>query len=773
MYRMLLSVLVFLLLLAGCKSDETTSSTNEDSPDFQKMADLVVQGRVGFGAGPDARVDFYAVVGGKVDRQQFIGSASTDGLGYFSAAVARKYSREPILIEATLAANELRCIVIEGCGDGVDFSDLMPRARGATVLRLMVPHLLDKVGYQISLLSELASAEALSELSAVSAGTISGVGNLEAQFVIAKANSKVASLFGIVDHLPTSALFDLTQMDEVLIASSPMVFSTAVESALLNECLDHIQSKNAVSEAVSFCGNQYVDRGIPGQSAGPSDVSMLGILDGVVEVLSKLQQSGRDLSVEISGVLAQRGVILSQDSDEYSKGTPSDNINLPVIEKGKHFVENVRQIASSLNLTKIVAINNLPDYVGGEAAIALTDFGVKVDTSQLLKGQKPSGALSVLKKVTLTAADILAAQFDIETGFTGDEIIARYEQVGTEHHIYFDQYLNTCDSGGLECSAYVDLKFVVELERIGGNAAVNLLNIKNLRFRISGTVTQEGYELSLNANSDSTIDYFELRQGSGVEEGLTLVELVGAKIALPIKIWSHDAALSHLFSGVLGFNVEHLLATHRNTDEEFESEGVLHKINKTRVDLYSLAGLNSNFSGKISTESGDEFYAAMNVLQTSKPFEGLLEYTSTSNENCELQEECVEVESETTFVGETAENFIGLTASVSYKANLQGVREPVQLQMSGSRKSPTETAVNSLKVTYPGHALSLSGQFNNSGGITAMDATNLDGMRMYINSDGGKRQGAVTGPGGESVGVIEDGGDWVKIRFTDGYFVSM
>lgn len=95
------------------------------------------------------------------------------------------------------------------------------------------------------------------------------------------------------------------------------------------------------------------------------------------------------------------------------------------------------------------------------------------------------------------------------------------------------------------------------------------------------------------------------------------------------------------------------------------------------------------------------------------------------------------------------------------------------LELSGSRDSPTTNSINNMRVSYPGHAVSLNGRFNNSGGITGLNATNLEGMRLYLNSINGKRSGALETPGKEKVADLIDMGQWIKIRYINGDFESL
>jgi hypothetical protein len=134
---------------------------------------------------------------------------------------------------------------------------------------------------------------------------------------------------------------------------------------------------------------------------------------------------------------------------------------------------------------------------------------------------------------------------------------------------------------------------------------------------------------------------------------------------------------------------------------------------------------------------------------------------------------CEEVGSDTVIEGETPNNYLKLTASAGFKAKLKGISEPVILELSGTRESPTANAINNLKVSYPGHAVSLNGTFNNNGGITALDAVNLDGTRLNLKTVNGKRSGILETPTKEKVADLIDMGQWIKIQYTNGDFESL
>lgn len=774
MCRVFIPILLVVLLLPACKGEDDRSTNGAGQAVQQPSGEIVINGRVSIGATKGATVRIFPITGGVVDRQQIIGSAVTDSLGFFSLRLPRKYDREPALVEVSLSNVPLKCILVAGCAFNVPFAGIIEGGLSPPPLRLMVPNLSEATDYQVSLLSELASSAALADLAGIATTSINGMGTIEAQFVIAKANTRVASRFGLVADLPSARVFDITSNEELLVADSQAIFSTVLESALLAECA-MLSSVGDYIEGMQACADQYNSRGIPGRSNSEErEVSMVQTLAAMVDVFEYLESLERDFSVEKSEVLTLHGVTLSQDPGEYSKGVASENINFPLVEKGKRFVENVRQIASSLNLTKVVALTNLSGFVNGEAAIALEDFGVNINASELLEGDKPTRALHALYAIMLHSADKVGAYYDLSTGFDSTAMDAQHDFFNGEHHLFFDQYIRVCESPDGSCDVKVDMHVTIALDSLGGNALVNRLNVEQLKLKVEGTISQEGYELRLEPDSASVIDFLEFRKGSGAEEGITLIELVGAKLKMPLTIRSYNGALSHLLKGVVAVDATHFLATFQRDSEELIADGMLHKNKKTMINIYSLAALNSNMSGKITTETGDDFYAAINILQGKEAFEGLLEYTSVSHQQCHALNECEDTGGESAFIGELEDSFVDLAASVSYKADLQGVREPVELQLSGYRTSPTESAINSLKITYPGHALHMNGQFNNKGGITSMSANNLDGIRMSIDSQpAGKRYGAVSGPGGDKVGDVIDMGEWIMIRYPDGNFVSM
>ncbi len=212
------------------------------------------------------------------------------------------------------------------------------------------------------------------------------------------------------------------------------------------------------------------------------------------------------------------------------------------------------------------------------------------------------------------------------------------------------------------------------------------------------------------------------------------------------------------------------------TLEMAEEGGAVTKLNENTLNIARLAELDLDLASSIRNNADETFLGAINLQQGLGQMPDLVTWKNSNVEHCASAAPsavCEEVSSEALIDGETDEKFLMLNAAVGFKASLKGVATPVIIEMSGERDSPSTNTINSLKVTYPGHAVSLNGKFNNKGGITALDARNLDGMHLYLETVQGKRVGALETPTQEKVADVIDMGQWVKLNYADGYFESL
>jgi hypothetical protein len=749
-------------------SDGGTAMAGVDQP----PVDLAVGGRVGLGTTAGARVRIFQIVGGKFNLQSLIGESTTDEKGLFQLKVPRKFAGEPVLIQADLSAAKVKCVVISGCDQALAFGVEIPQNLHKITLSLMVQELSDTDDYQLGFLSHIASESAFAQAGGV--GAISqSADKLENQAQIAKNNSQVASRFNVVADLPTAEMIDITSPEQLVIAKAPALFNTVVESALAAECLKY-SSTSSMADAVDFCVTQYIDRGIADLSANPDEeVTGLGLLSAMVEIYAAIAiTSGRDLSLESSDVSALCGVALSSAPGHYERGIASDNASGSLLDKGMDLIADIRQIAASIDLNKLVAISSLAAFVNGDASISLKDFGVVVEQTDLFEGTGFTQSSYVLQQVGLAVLDVLADYY--RDGVVREKAVALTHSFSQEMHLIrvLDE-IDACPSSADFCPVAVDLKLGIKVASYSTNQNLDFLELTDLYASVEGDLVMDGYALHFSPVAKNLeARNFRVRFDKLNNENIVSVDVERARGEFELLI---ESGLER-FSGQISASLTELSVLKRSL-RIVEPSGidVTRETQFTRVQLFNLLAFNANASGRVTGKLGSEFFASLNVTQPSAGYsDGLFEYIETEQFDCVTGSACSKISGESLLTGETTDSFLGLIASIAYKAELKGLPEPVLMRFSGFRKSAVETEISSLKMTYPGHALNLSGKFNKTGGITAMTASSLDGIDMFIESQvNAKRYGALTGPVGEDIASLVDMGEWIKVTFGDGHFESL
>lgn len=779
MRRFSICFLLILLQIAGCKGESSEISGTVDqkpSPPAEQTA-FALTGRVVFGFAENAEVRVYGGASGT----ELIASTVSGPTGTYHVTVDSKYLFEPAVIEASIKTDDtvLLCTSTLGCANDVQFGEAYS-AREDITLFTAVSRLQRDVPQYISVLTDLAYAQAAEGL-AVSRATSGPSDALNRQLAYATANSQIASRFKINGDLTSQGALDFTNQVEVLSGWRNALLFSVMGASLVEAAQLKLGIDSAIVAYQHFKG-EYLERGLADNTAFARVVSYADALQHVLNTLERYESDSSYVTSLASELAAARAVSLLEKPDQYDNGTASDTIGLSSIEKGKSFVENIRQVASSIDLNKLMSLRELSGFLDGAAAGALDDFGVKIEAAEILNGQEPQYLIEALKKAAKSVFGAATQHYfgDAVGSSTYDGIFVAVEDRGEEMVFVVNQLVSVCDSPQDGCVVNVDLAVAVSAERLSGSADGLALAADEIRLDVSGSLTSSTLSMEFAPGQKDM--------------------LVGGFYVTLDEVEQPDIEQSSFFIEADNLEAEFRMHVMRSDPDDVTSVNALVEVNATDIalELFSekakvvsldeatflqsrsvvidrMGELKVNLGAVIERSYEESFLAGVNARATKPEAAGIMEYSASRVEICSLAQEaeCTVQEETSSFVGESEQSFLQAEVSTLFKAHLKGVVEPVFVQISGSREAANRNKLDSLKVTYPGHALSLSGQFNNKGGITSMNATNLDGMRMYIDSEAGKREGAVTGPGGEPVGVIEDGGEWVKIRFTDGYFVSM
>lgn len=770
-------LLLLCSLLPGCLVDgvkkESTADTHKPSPSNSEF--FHISGRMISGVANNATVYIYPYLRGEMAVQP-VAEAPTDNDGYYQALIPRKYLGKSALIRAS-NPSQIKCTLVNGC-NGEAFGAWLPVMEGGWILDIAVPELDEQGIYNGTALTHLGFSLVESALSTTDL-VENNAADIAVRAQIQSANSKVVSALGLVGNLPNLTVFDITDPADYQTAT-PLEMRYSLLNSAIVEAATGVFGEPDQFSALSKLSSQFVELGISGQSStNRFEVTQLNLLEALADSFRYLQESTRqDYTVEISEILTLRNLFLNEGAGQYSRGTSSDTVHLTSMERAKKMLSSVREVAFSLDLRQLAQFSNLATFTSGEVADALEGFGVVLDTSEVLQGEKTDRLMSALGSISRGMLDILALYYksqpipDMVNGI-------RIEHVGSAHRHTFEirDSVNVCNDEfeTADCEVPVDISLTMDVSYFGGNLGASVVVIDDLDLSLAGVVGDDKHKLIFpGAASSFQAEQLFLQEGLDGVEGKFLLEANNWVLDVPFSIVSAAEEAAASVSGVidssggrLGITFENQEKIVRENDKEIES------IATRLLGLYDVRGFSLNASISVNVNPEDQFFAAFNVRQSARPFEGSAVYKTSYRKLCgKMLIECSTHDETSSLEGETEENFVQLSASAAYKASLKGVNSPVLIQITGSRDSPSTNSVNNLKATYPGHALALNGRFNNNGGIIALDAINLDGMHLYFDSVNGKRVGAVETPAKEKVADIVDMGQWVKVHYLDGDFES-
>jgi|GEM_PF-3275896 len=776
--RSLTTLLILLLcsLLAGCLVDDLKGQPNntDGKTDGVDEHHFYVSGRIVKGVFEGANVRAYPIVGGQQALEP-VAESVTDARGSYQLRIPREYIGKSALVRASTLDARMKCDLMKGCGQQ-DFASWVLLENESLFIDIGVPELRESGIYNGSVLTHLGFAVAKTRLpEGISAN---GISDTAAELTISKANSEVASTFGVIGDLPSLNIVDVTDPDERASADSAVLHYSLINAVAVATAIDAYAEPD-FSQALFKLTNQFAESGIPGNSNdGAGEVTQASLLEALAAAYVYLGELDGNAYSEIqSEILALRALYLSEPLQEYGRGVSSNSFYLTFVEKAKRMVRGVRDVALSLDLRKLVDINNLSGLLSGEVTGVLGAFGVVVDTSLVLKDEKVDQIQLALETVSKATFDTLLSYYQKtpQSPLVHGISISHYAESNSHRFVIRDNFDACSDAGNGSCEVPIDLVILLEFGSFGGNTSVSSIRIDNLRMTILGTVGDAEYRLIFPGSEPQFVaGVLFLEDDSDENRSRTFLEVRDWRLSLPVSVVAEEQGSQSSLNGALNSTGEELVLRFESEDESIETDSVTEFVSDRLYELSHLRRFSLNAAFSVDTTGEDRFLASIDFTQGVIPFDGRAAYRISSRKACGAEkDECVVLEDESGIEGETAESFVQLSASVAYKANLKAIEAPVMIQMSGSRESPSTNKVSSLKVSYPGHALALNGRFSNNGGIIALDAVNLDGMRLYFDTINGKRTGAVETPAKESVAEIIDMGQWVKVRYLDGYFESL
>ena len=782
MYRLCGLALVCILSIVGCKAKELKETASNVSEKPTDTNSVLVAGRLERGTIADARVSLLPMAGGRPAWDETLGSGFTDSNGRFSIAIESRYLGMPVVLRAEILSGRslIKCDLTDTCGEGAAFGDRFTASRDSELV-LAVPALLKSRQHNITVFSHVAYRLVESQLTEPPPNG-NALADIQLQHNIARANSQIASRFGIIGDLVSVELIDVTRRAEVESASVNSLGHSLLGSSIIKATMN-ANPASSFGDLVDDFSAQYISAGVPGNSEMASVVSYADILDVAIAAVSSLQSVyPKDMSGLVSEFSVAKGLAATEEADQFSAGVASQTSGLTSIEKGKSFVDDIRRVALSIDLKKIVMLSKLSELVDGNAADALMQFGLQLDAAEILQGKQADRIYAAFGKVIAAVLNALVEFYGgsaVSPSYEG--LSFTHSATGDLHTFLFQTSHDFCSSEPDSCPTALSLIVKLKIVDFGGNVGSQLIAASYMDIQFIGAVSYEDLTMRFPANSSPVKiekPMFRLQETTEGDFDISNYLLRGENIegSVPILLEKSDGSGLTL-NGLIAFVSEKLWAIGKNSESVAEeSDGSLTVIRERSVSVRELQGFKMDVAASIRNHSNETFLGAVNVMQGGKALSEIVSWKNNQIEHCAADGsagDCEEVGSETVIEGETAENFLALNASVGFKANLKGISTPVIIEMSGSRDSPTTNTINSMKVSYPGHAVSLNGRFNNKGGIVALDATNLDGMHLFMDTVNGKRTGAVETPTREKVADVIDMGQWVKIRYTDGYFESL
>jgi hypothetical protein len=363
-----LSNLLFLLVafaLSGClvegpkeRSSDVHQSQGVSGPHLFTVSGKVVKGIV-----EGARVSVYPLIDGLVT-EEMIGQTISDVEGFYQLSIPLKYHGQPAVIIAELNDSWMACDLISGCGHQA-FGEKVQLENSQLTLALGIPELFESSHYNLTVLTHLAFEKAKSELASIH-GAGGGLVDFTARITLTNSNSSIASSLGVIDHLPTHEILDITNQSERNSAKSSALHYSLLNGAVIDAAMK-VYGTSDYAAVLEQLADQLKAEGIPGVAPdGVLEVSQVDVIDALIQSYQHLQRTdGVAYSEQLSELFAARALYVNDPMAPHERGISSNTTLMTSLEKAKRMVESVREVALSLDLGKLVELSNLSGFVGG------------------------------------------------------------------------------------------------------------------------------------------------------------------------------------------------------------------------------------------------------------------------------------------------------------------------------------------------------------------------------------------------------------------------
>ncbi len=734
---------------------------------------LLVRGRVGESSGAGTAVSIYPIVDGQPDLEAPLATAVTDSAGHYSFALSGKHQGTPAVIQATRHAGQtrVRCAALAGCGDELAFGD-EHRAGQDQTLTVLVPQLRSNRHYNPTVLTDLAYEIASNDFSG-------GDDPDTTRVKISNAQTAVASRFNVIGALSEFPVVDITSTAEVSDAGAKSVFYSALGPALLS-LLREMQPGVDDQNLIDSFKRQYRYSGIAEKSESESEITLYRLYERVIDLVSHHDE--QDLSSLLTEMQATRALLGAVGSSALEAGTPSRNNELSPLERAKTFVQDIRQIAYSLDTKKLSSFGDLSSFIGGDAADALSAFGVEIDAAELVSGDQVDLLMSAFGRVVSGMVQVLGTTYTNDpTPDSIDGMQVALSQSGNVKTLRVSQTLDMCDGEAEPCPVRVDLTADVDIFGVGGLPSINYYTLLNADIRLVGELSTGQSTLQFLAKDQRITArnfsiHLENENAPLYESGRVAVTFKDTLVSLPFAL-TRDAAEGPytLQASLIGDLKDADLLYHNISARATREDGTFDKTDQTRLKFNKLAaGDRIGLVAKVDTPAGEDFQASVNLRKDHYAYPGNAEFVNSESMQCSTQDEsaCHTTNEVLQMEGENEHLFLGLNLAAVYKANLKGIPEPVEMSLSLSRETHARNRIDEMKVTYPGSAFALAANFTATR-FNSLDAVNLDGVRMSFGQESRDRSGTVNDYDGSVMAMVKDMGQWIKITFQDGYFEAM
>ena len=769
-------LLLFILIGSGCKTDRL-KETSIPSSEKPRNSEAWIEGRVGPFWVENAHVSLYQITEEGVDFNSAVSNVLTSHSGEFRLAWDDRYNDHPMLLRVQVDQQgaRLKCILPAGC-NGVSFGESYSPDASFEIF-LAISELRADVFYNVTPLSHLAFK--LIEESVLSPITsVNSEGRANRSFLIAQSNSRVANRFGIVGELASTPFANLTSDDEMQTASEASIKASVLTAGMI-QAASKLYGQSNIEAAFQNFSSQFLTLGLPGVSGATSVVDHAAVLREASSIVSGIQSLyERDVGGLISALEALSFHVAMEETGLYSHGTPSETLRLAPVDKAKSLVADVRQVSASIDLQKIIALSSFSALVDGGANEALSQLGFNLKALEVFNDNQFD---HVFEAVGLT----LEAGFSALVDYYGKSIIStHYEGLHFTHTVeqgahtfVFQADYDLCEGLERGCSVIYDLKVTFRVVSFTGNATTFAPGV--LDYHIVGSVASEDLRLSFHDSGQQMrfirpiISIPEHEYGENTN--LYWLAADALRIRLPFELIKETGSGNESLKGLIALDSEKFDLKYKSSDERIlEADGSVSALSVDEINIERLEGLKINFSSAVKPIDGNEFRGSINISQSSRSVVEPIVIKNNTLEHCDSIQalECDEIHAEIFIEGETPENFLGMYASIGVESVLKGMLTPAFVELSAARSSPDTNSVNSLKLSYPGHAVTMSGRFS-SNGIIALEALNLDGTHLHFDTIQGRRRGEVKSSGGGAAAEVVDMGQWIKILYANGDFESL